>query len=190
MKTYLLSVFALLIVGRGNRHSQQTIAAQSIETGTSDSTEEQITEEKILKYYDSMSNVAGGKSLNDIRFGGWTDKEWCDNDYFRTLRTYIDACYKREIKDEVLEPYKFALNGKFAIYNAEPCIAGGMFIYFVFLDAPNKIFNTWIYSYVDEDTETIVDYQVRGMKMLEGDPELTKEEILSFIEEHPENKLW
>ena len=65
-----------------------------------------------------------------------------------------------------------------------------MFIYFVFLDAPNKIFNTWIYSYVDEDTETIVDYQVRGMKMLEGDPELTKEEILSFIEEHPENKLW
>lgn len=65
-----------------------------------------------------------------------------------------------------------------------------MFIYFVFLDAPNKIFNTWIYSYVDENTETVVDYQVRGVKIIEEDSEFTKEEIVSIIEEHPENKLW
>lgn len=106
------------------------------------------------------------------------------------MRKYIDACYKGEIKDEVLEPYKFALKGKFTIYQAEPFIAGGLFIYFIFLDAPNKIFNTWIYSYVDENTETVVDYQVRGVKIIEEDSEFTKEEIVSIIEEHPENKLW
>ena len=122
--------------------------------------------------------------------GNWTDKDWLDNDYFRTLRKYIDACYKGEIKDEVLEPYKFALKGKFTIYQAEPFIAGGLFIYFIFLDVPNKIFNTWIYSYVDENTETVVDYQVRGVKIIEEDSEFTKEEIVSIIEEHPENKLW
>ena len=26
------------------------------------------------------------KSLNDIRFAGWTEKEWLDNEYIRTLR--------------------------------------------------------------------------------------------------------
>lgn len=137
-----------------------------------------------------MSNVTEGKSLNDIRFENWTSKEWCDNDYFRTLRAYIDACYKGEIEDEVLEPYKFALKGKFAIFNATPCVGGGMFVYFIFLDAPNKIFDTWVYSYVDEDTETVVDYQVRGVQIIEEDAGFTKEEILSIIKEHPENKLW
>ena len=45
-------------------------------------------------------------------------------------------------------------------------------------------------SYVDENTETVVDYQVRGVKIIEEDSEFTKEEIVSIIEEHPENKLW
>ena len=189
MKTYLLPIFALLIAGCGNRHSQQVATTQSIETRTTDSTAEQIVEEPDIETLpDSTSNIS--KGLNDIRFGNWTEKDWFDNDYFRTLRTYIDACYKGEIKDEVLEPYKFALKGKFTIFNAEPFIGGGMFIYFIFLDAPNKIFNTWIYSYVDENTETVVDYQVRGVKIIEENAEFTKEEILSIIKEHPENKLW
>ena len=184
MKNYLL-ILTLLIVGCGNRHSQQVATTQS-----TDSTAEHVTEETDIEILPDSMNIVGGKSLNDIRFGNWTEKDWFDNDYFRTLRTYIDACYKGEIKDEVLEPYKFALKGKFAIFNAEPFIGGGMFIYFVFLDAPNKIFNTWIYSYVDENTETVVDYQVRGVKIIEEDSEFTKEEIVSIIEEHPENKLW
>lgn len=189
MKNYLL-ILTLLIVGCGNRHSQQVATTQSIETGATDSTAEHVTEETDIEILPDSMNIVGGKSLNDIRFGNWTEKDWFDNDYFRTLRTYIDACYKGEIKDEVLEPYKFALKGKFAIFNAEPFIGGGMFIYFVFLDAPNKIFNTWIYSYVDENTETVVDYQVRGVKIIEEDSEFTKEEIVSIIGEHPENKLW
>lgn len=105
--------------------------------------------------------------------------------YARTLMRVT----KGKLKMKFQSP-KFALKGKFAIFNAEPFIGGGMFIYFVFLDAPNKIFNTWIYSYVDENTETVVDYQVRGVKIIEEDSEFTKEEIVSIIEEHPENKLW
>lgn len=59
-----------------------------------------------------------------------------------------------------------------------------------FLDAPNKIFKTWIYSDVDENTETVVDYQVRGVGVSEEDSQFTKDDILSIIKEHPENKLW
>jgi len=187
MKNYIL-ILVLLITGCGNRHSQQVSTTQSIEIRTTDSTAEQIAEETDIETLpDSTSNVS--KGLNDIRFGNWTEKDWFDNDYFRTLRTYIDACYKGEIKDEVLEPYKFALKGKFAIFNAEPFIGGGMFIYFVFLDAPNKIFNAWIYSCVTEEN-TVVDYQVRAVDISEEEAELTKEGILSIIKEHPENKLW
>lgn len=189
MKNCIL-ILTLLIAGCGNRYSQQVATTQSIETGATDSTAEHVTEEPDIEILPDSMNIVGGKSLNDIRFGNWTDKDWLDNDYFRTLRKYIDACYKGEIKDEILEPYKFALKGKFTIYQAEPFIAGGLFIYFIFLDAPNKIFNTWIYSYVDENTETVVDYQVRGVKIIEEDSKFTKEEIVSIIEEHPENKLW
>lgn len=187
MKNYIL-ILVLLITGCGNRHSQQVPTTQSIEIRTTDSTAEQIAEETDIETLpDSTSNVS--KGLNDIRFGNWTEKDWFDNDYFRTLRTYIDACYKGEIKDEVLELYKFALKGKFAIFNAEPFIGGGMFIYFVFLDAPNKIFNAWIYSCVTEEN-IVVDYQVRAVDISEEEVELTKEGILSIIKEHPENKLW
>lgn len=191
MKKSLIGIFVLLIAGCGNQRPKQIAITQPIEIETTDSTAEYVAkgaDTEILP--DSTSNIAGGKSLNDIRFGNWTDKDWFDNDYFRTLRNYIDACYKGEIEDEVLESYKFALKGKFTIFNAEPFIGGGMFVYFVFLDAPNKIFNTWIYSYVDENTETVVDYQVRGVKIIEENSEFTKEEIMSIIEGHPENKLW
>ena len=44
MKNYLL-ILALLIVGCGNRHSQQVATTQSIETGATDSTAEHVTEE-------------------------------------------------------------------------------------------------------------------------------------------------
>jgi hypothetical protein len=139
---------------------------------------------------DSTAHVPG-RSLNDIRFKNWTDKDWYDNDYFRELRKYLDACYQGEIVDKNLEPYKSALRGQFAILNASPYISGGMFVSIVFLEAPNKIFDVGIYSDVDEDTETIVDYHVRGVIPREDEESgLTKNDILTIIKEHPENKLW
>lgn len=65
-----------------------------------------------------------------------------------------------------------------------------MFVRFIFLDAPNKIFTTWIYGCIDENTKTVVDYQVRGIQVSEEECEVTKEDILTVIKEYPENKLW
>lgn len=39
------------------------------------------------------------KSLNDIRFEGWKEQDWLDNEYIRALRKYIDAYNKGEIED-------------------------------------------------------------------------------------------
>lgn len=48
-----------------------------------------------------------------------------------------------------------------------------------------------IYSDVDEDTETVVDYHVRGVIPKEDEESgLTKSDILSIIKEHPEHQLW
>ena len=66
-----------------------------------------------------------------------------------------------------------------------------MFVSIVFLEVPNKIFDVWIYSDVDEDTETVVDYHVRGVIPKEDEESgLTKSDILSIIKEHPEHQLW
>lgn len=188
MKNYLLSMFALLIVGCGNQRQQQVATTQSIETGTTDSTAVHVPEKNdIEEIQDSTSNVTRG--LNDIRFGNWTEKDWYDNDYFRTLRQYIDACYRGEIENEDLEPYKSALKGKFVIHEAIPSPGGGMAICFIFLDVPNKMFIALIYSFVED--ETVVDYEVRAVvEEREVESNLTKEDILSIIKEHPENKLW
>ena len=55
----------------------------------------------------------------------------------------------------------------------------------IFADDPDFIIDS-----EELNTETVVDYQVRGVKIIEEDSEFTKEEIVSIIEEHPENKLW
>lgn len=33
--------------------------------------------------------LAGGETLNDIRFAGWGEKEWADNEYIRAVRKTI-----------------------------------------------------------------------------------------------------
>lgn len=192
MKNYLLPIFALLIVGCGNRHSQQVITTQSIETEITDSTAECVIKgNDIEMLQDSMNNVAGGESLNDIRFGNWTEKDWCDNDYFRALRKYIDTYLQGNIVNKDLNPYKSILKSKFVIYTVEPFIVGGLFVSILFLDEPNTIFDAWIYSDVDETTRVVTDYRVKGFKARKDEySEMMKDDVLAIIKEHPENKLW
>lgn len=189
MKYYLLPILALLVVGCGSQRSKQETAVQSIKSRTIDSaTEHAVTENAIELSQDSTMNVAG---LNAIRFGNWTDKDWHDNDYFRVLREYIDAYLQGVIENEILNPYKYILKSKFAIYSAAPCIGGGMFLCVVFLDEPNTLFDAWVYSDVDEDTNTVVDYRVKRFSPREDTSlGMTKDDILAIIKEHPENKLW
>ena len=193
MKNYIL-ILALLIVGCGNRHSQQVATTQSIETGATDSTAEYVTEETDIEILPDSMNIVGGKSLNDIRFGNWTDKDWLDNDYFRTLRKYIDSYDPNNdeyMKSVDLESYRVTLiKSKFAIGKALPHILGGMGVDIVFLDMPNKIFHAWIYSDVNINSKNIYGYAVREFRLIDVESPLTKEDILTIIREHPENKLW
>ena len=177
MKHCILILVVLAMIGCNNTSVQQK-----------DLNKDALQEQNSI--CDSTVNITG-RSLNDIRFKNWTDKDWYDNDYFRELRKYLNACYQGEIVDKNLEPYKSALRGQFAILNATPYISGGMFVSIVFLEVPNKIFDVGIYSDVDEDTETVVDYHVRAVIPREDEESgLTKNDILTIIKEHPENKLW
>lgn len=130
------------------------------------------------------------KTLNEIRFGGWTDKEWLDNDYIRELRKRIDAYNSGEIVDANSEQYLDYFKGQFVIFNIEPYIMGGAFIYFVFIENPAKVFAVWVYSGVDEEREVVVDYECRSIRMLEKESGFTKEEILEIVEKDPNIKLW
>ena len=68
-----------------------------------------------------LEDVAdNGKSLNDIRFANFTEKDWLDNEYIRELRKYIDSFLKGNVKNEALEPYRGDIKGKFVIANLQP----------------------------------------------------------------------
>ena len=125
------------------------------------------------------------KSLNDIRFEGWKEQ-----DYIRALRKYIDAYNKGEIEDFSLNPYRENIKSKFVVYNIEPYLLGGLFISIVFLDMPEIVFDSWVYSNVDEIKEAVTGYEVHGISINKEKSAFTKENIIQIIEEHPENKLW
>lgn len=134
-------------------------------------------------------------SLNEIRFKDWTDEDWLDNDYFRALRTCINDWLDGKIENEhllkcfeKLEPYKSASKGKFVIANVKLHILGGLNTYITFLDAPDYIFETWIYSGVEDGKVT--DYYVYDIRITEIRTGWTKEQLLTLIKEHSEHKLW
>ena len=135
-------------------------------------------------------DTIASKPLNDIRFGEWEDGDWLDNDYIRTLRSYLDDFASGKVENEGLEPYKELVKGKFVIESSEPFIAGGLFLKITFLDAPTKVFESWVYSDVDEKTERVTGYVIRGCHLSEDELEITREELLQLMQEHPELKAW
>ena len=154
---------------------------------------EKKTDDEIEFMLDSIiQSREGKKSKNEIRFGDWTDKDWYDNDYFRFLRKCFDDCYKgieNENTDD-LQEYKSLLHNQFFIYSAEEYIGGGMFIVLGFLNKPATLYETVVYSDVDEEKETVTGYSLGGFRKSEETLEVTKKEILEISKEHPEYKLW
>ena len=165
----------------------QTGNVNSVIAATKDSMEIS-TSESSLSETDSISE---GKSLNDIRFANFTDEDWLDNEYIRTLRRYLDDFNNGEIEDYELEPYKDDVKGKFVIENVEPFLLGGLFIQVIFIDKPENVFNSWVYSDVDEESDRVMSYSVRRVS-LDGEwrNELSREQIFQVMKEHPELKLW
>lgn len=129
-------------------------------------------------------------SLNDIRFANFTEKDWLDNEYLSELRTYIDNYCKGDKTNKELDPYKKYMKSKFVVMWVEPAIMGGMYIQFTFLDLPSQCFESWVYSYVDVDKETVTGYEVRSVHVGEKMPDMTIEEILEAVKNHPELKLY
>ena len=143
-----------------------------------------------IVFFVSTSLCSAQESLNDIRFKGWTEKQWFDNDYIRELRRYIDACSEGEIVDQTLLAHKDILKSKFIVGIIEPAIYGGVFVHFIFLDAPHKVFYTQVYSYVNPDTKKVDNYEVRGVFLNEKETDYTRETLLNIVKNHPELKLW
>lgn len=130
------------------------------------------------------------KSLNDIRFENWTEDDWQDNDYYREIRKYITSFQQGKMSDGVLSTNKDILDSKFIVLQAQPFLAGGLWIYISFLDAPEKMFQVWVYSFVDEEKEVVGGYEVRNYQLHEEPTEFTKEDYLNLVTNHPEIKLW
>ena len=131
-----------------------------------------------------------GKSLNDIRFEGWTKQEWADNEYIREVRRYIDAYNNGKIKNPDLDEQKKYIQGKFAIADIQPYLTGGALIYIIFYDNPEQTFSAHVYSDVDEKTRVVSNYECRGLKNENMNLEFSQEDILQFLKECPEQKMW
>ena len=131
-----------------------------------------------------------GVALNDIRFAGWGKNEWADNDYIRAVRKYIDAYNSGEIKNSDLDEHKKYIQGKFAIADIQPYIAGGALIYIIFYDNPEQTFSAHVYSDVDEKTKAVSNYECRGLKNENMNLEFSQEDIIQFLKDCPEQRLW
>lgn len=178
----LISIYPVLSCTDGRK--------RNVALNTNKADKDTISKTKGSTLPSEVDSISNGKSLNDIRFANFTDRDWLDNEYIRTLRSYINAFNKGEIVDDELEPCKGDITGKFVIANVEPFLLGGLFIQVVFVDKPQNIFTAWVYSDVDEDAGKVVGYSVRRISLDERKNELSKEEILQEMKEHPELKLW
>ena len=139
---------------------------------------------------ESVEYTTYRETLNEIRFAGWTRKEWADNEYIREVRRHIDAYNRGEIEDPGLDEYKEYIQGKFVIGDIKPGLWGGAFMYIVFFDYPDKTFSVLVYSDVDEETRTVSNYKCYGLQLEDFDLGYSQEDILQFLKECPEHRLW
>lgn len=151
---------------------------------------EQVPTQTYQEPETEVADNEGKEALNDIRFAGWTKKEWADNDYIRAVREFIDAYNNGEIEYPYLDEYKQLIQGKFVLADIQPYLIGGALIYIVFYDNPEYTFSAHVYSDVDEMTRVVSNYDCRGLRNENIDLELSQEEILQFLKECPEHKMW
>ena len=173
---FMISLLSCNCQNTSNRRS--IVDNHTIDSATSEDTEYETTEDRTRE------------TLDDIRFDGWTKKEWADNEYIREVRRFIDAYNNGEIKDPYLDQYKEYIQGKFVIGDINPGLWGGAFMYIVFYDHPDKTFSVLVYSDVDEETRIVSNYECRGLKYEDMDLGYSQEDILQFLKECPEQKMW
>ncbi|MBR4156012.1 MAG: hypothetical protein IKU01_04845 [Bacteroidales bacterium] len=181
MKKLLILVccVTLLSCGRKNCPKDTSLAENIVVADAMDAAPADVIEEN-----------ANRETLNDIRFDGWTKKEWADNEYIRAVRKYIDAYNNGKIENTDLYEHKKYIQGKFVIADIQPYLAGGALIYIVFYDYPEKTFSAYVYSDVDVTSRVVSNYECRGLKNENIDLGFSQEDILQFLKECQEHKLW
>lgn len=143
--------------------------------------------DRTLQITDTISTR---KTLNDIRFKDWDRSDWLDNEYIRTLRKYLDDYNNGIVSNPALDPYREHIKGQFVVYDINSYLLGGAFIRITFLDMPNRVFSSWVYSNVDENKEIVESYEFRSIGIEEETTGMTKEDILQAIKEMEGLKLW
>ena len=94
------------------------------------------------------------------------------------------------VSNPVLDPYKEQIKGQFVVYDINSYLLGGALIRITFLDMPNRVFSSWIYSDVDEKKGIVESYEFRSIAIEEERTNMTKEDILQAIKEMDGLKLW
>lgn len=132
----------------------------------------------------------GTRTLNEIRFDGWTGKDWIDNDYYRCIRKTFDDYFAGKIEREDFDKYRDIISGKFVLWDYSVFLLGGLIVRIVFIDNPTLLFETWVYGLVDEEKEEVVGYEMHGLTLLDQKTSFTTESLLELLEEHPEYKMY
>lgn len=154
-------------------------------------THDKAKQDSIIDTATQVTDTIGTrKTLNEIRFDGWERSDWLDNEYIRTLRKYLDDYNNGIVSNPALDPYKEQIKGQFVVYDINPYLLGGALIRITFLDMPNRVFSSWIYSNVDEKKEIIESYEFRSISIEEETTDMTKEDILQAIKEMEGLKPW
>lgn len=164
---------------------------------TKSSLVENLMDDRYLSVNDintNENNIEGdsvpARSLNDIRFDNWTEEDWVDNEYIRAIRHYLDDYCEGKVSDAQLDEYRNIVCGQFTIADEQQFLLGGLYFKLIFLNDPDKVFNAWVYSSVDEKKEIVLDYSVRAISFDGDGAGFTKEEILKIAKEHPEVRIW
>ena len=181
---FLLTCLAMLMSCNNQNGTKETV------TPVKDSVSMNVDVAADTTECESLEDTTYRETLNDIRFKGWGKEEWADNEYIREVRRYIDAYNKGEITDTYLDEYKEYIQGKFAIADIQPYIAGGALIYIIFYDNVEKTFSSVVYSKVNEGTREISNYECKGLKLEDYNLGFSQEDIQQFLKECPEHKLW
>ena len=137
-----------------------------------------------------LDTIQYPKSLNEMRFEGWTRKEWVNNEYIREVRRSLDAFKRGELDHPDFEEYKEYIQGKFVIGDIVPAIWGGVLIRIVFYDYPNRLYSIGVVSDVDEETGIVSDYACMGLRLDTDEAGFTKEGIEKFLKDYPEHQMW
>lgn len=129
--------------------------------------------------------------LNGIRFEEWSDKEWLNNNYIRSVRLYLDAYILGLVKNEEFDKHKDAMKGKFCICSIEPFMAGGAWMHITFVDDTSFSLRFWVYSFVNESNPIAIEgYDVRGADIVDEPLGISPSELKDILKENPLNTLW